>query len=773
MADDIAPDQTTRPSALADDDARMRCFKAWFRADAQHSSKWRKEAYEDFAFVAGEQYTREETDQLREQGRIPITFNRTLGIVKAVAGTEINGRHEIKFVPRGNEDTQVNDLLTGASKWLADGCDAEDEESEAFQDALVCGMGWNEARMSYEEDPEGKYLQDCVDPLQMWWDRKARKKNLADATRVWRVVKMARQDAKEKFPDVDEGILDATWTTGYEYGDEPKSYEEKVKRFENTGEYTDDELRIVQLQWYEKETYYKVADPTSGKMVDLDAGQHKRLMARAKKLGVPEPRSAKLTRRVYKQAWLGQELLEPVEDAPFKDRFSWACITGEPDHNGGTWFGFVRVARDPQRWSNLWLLQTQYILNSSAKGGIMAETSAFKDQRQAEESWAKQDRITWVSDRALSGEHKKIDFKPVAQFPSGYFQMMEFAVMSIPQVTGINYEFMGQKDVNQPGVLENMRKMAAMTILATMFDSLRRFRKIIGRLRLFVIQNFISDGRLIRITNQPQAVPLMKEKTAGEYDVVVDDAPTSPNQKERNWAIIADLLPAFKDQLAANPHVLMEVLKYSPLPADLVVQIEQAMAKPNPEQEEAKAIAKATAVAKLNQLQSTADLNQSKSGASEATAMYDIAMAEHLLKKNDNEAGLGELATAAHKAAQIETERAKAEKLRAEVPKTHAETAGEIAGIHKTHAEAVSKHADAHATRRETDTPKTNGKASAASAPVRDEVLHAHLAALSQHAASQTAAMNALVQHATTAKRRIPHRDASGRITHVDEVSAQ
>jgi hypothetical protein len=261
MADDVAPNQTTRPSALADDEQRMRVFKAWFRADAQHCSKWRKEAYEDFAFVAGEQYTKEETDQLREQGRVPITFNRTLGIVKAVAGTEINGRHEVRFIPRGNEDTQVNELLTGASKWLADGCDAEDEESEAFQDALVCGMGWNEARMDYEEDPAGKYLQDCVDPLQMWWDRKARKKNLSDSTRMWRVVKMAKQDAKERWPECDEAMLDATWTTGYEQGDEPKSYEEKVKRYENSGEFEDDEIRIVQLQWYEKETYYKAANP--------------------------------------------------------------------------------------------------------------------------------------------------------------------------------------------------------------------------------------------------------------------------------------------------------------------------------------------------------------------------------------------------------------------------------------------------------------------------------------------------------------------------------
>jgi hypothetical protein len=214
------------------------------------------------------------------------------------------------------------------------------------------------------------------------------------------------------------------------------------------------------------------------------------------------------------------------------------------------------------------------------------------------------------------------------------------------------------------------------------------------------------------------------------------------------------------------------------LPADLVTSIEQAMAQPNPAQDEAKQIAKATAIAKLNQMQSAAELNNSKSGATQATAIYDVAMAEHLLAKADDKAGLKELTDAAHKAAQIGTEQAKAAKLRAEVPQAHAKTAAELVGLGKTHAETVATHADAAATRQGLLAP-TNGNGARAPAPAparptaRDEVLHAHLEALSRHAASQTAAMNALVRHATAPKRRIPHRDVSGRITHVDEVTAQ
>ena len=67
----------------------------------------------------------------------------------------------------------------------------------------------------------------------------------------------------------------------------------------------------------------------------------------------------------------------------------------------------------------------------------------------------------------------------------------------------------------------------------------------------------------------------MRDKTFGEYDVVVDDTPTSPNQKEANWAIIQPLLAIFKDQLMQNPKVFAEMLENSPLPSRLVEMIKK------------------------------------------------------------------------------------------------------------------------------------------------------------------------------------------------------
>jgi len=132
----------SRPSTL-DKLTMLRILKHWFWDDAQHSAQWRIEAKKDFDFKAGHQWEPEEKSQLNESLRPEVVFNRSLTIIKAVAGFEINGRHEIQFLPRNLTDTAVNEVLTGASKWMADECDAEDEESEAFQDCITCGMGWS------------------------------------------------------------------------------------------------------------------------------------------------------------------------------------------------------------------------------------------------------------------------------------------------------------------------------------------------------------------------------------------------------------------------------------------------------------------------------------------------------------------------------------------------------------------------------------------------------------------------------------------------------
>src|SRR3990167_2294494 len=164
--------------------------------------------------------------------------------------------------------------------------------------------------------------------------------------------------------------------------------------------------------------------------------------------------------------------------------------------------------KDPQRWANKWLSQIMHIMNSNAKGGLLAERGAFVNPRRAELELSDPASITFLNDGGLG----KVQPKPTLPYPEGLDRLMAFAIGSIRDVTGVNVELMGMTNRSQPGVLEYQRRQAGVTLLAGFFNALRRYRKEQGRLVLDFIQTYLADGRLIRIDSSggPRFIPLLR-----------------------------------------------------------------------------------------------------------------------------------------------------------------------------------------------------------------------------------------------------------------------
>ncbi len=596
------------PSALSDL-ALFETLQQWFYGNRDHSQEWRKDAKEWFRFVSGEQWNEKDRAYLDSQNRPVITFNRTLPMLKSVAGIEVNSRMEATFLPRVTEDEQqisANEVLSAANQWMGDNCDAEDEQSEAFWDTLVCGMGWTEGRLDYDEDPDALYVEDKVNPLEMYWDRNARKKNLTDRQNQFRLRKMTLNEARNfveglGIANIPDEELDAQWATESDANSEkPRPIEERRKREENAAQFDPKAMvHLVQAQWIEYEQYFRALDPATGQLVSLEAEQH----AALKKTMGGMLRSVPMRRKVYKQAILGGSLLGTVKPTLSRSGFTINCITGDKNTDKGTFFGIVKTLRDPQQWANKWLSQSMHILNTTAKGGILAEEDAFDDIREAQITYARPDAVTMVKPGAI--QKGKIMAKPGAGIPTGYQGLLEFAISSIRDTTGINLELLGASVGDQPGIVVAQRKQAAMTILATTFDSFRRFRKINARMRLCFIQDYFSDGRLVRIKGKDgvqRGIRLIRDKTAGEYEVVVADAPTSTTQKEQIWALFEQLMPILQPFMNGRPDVALAVLEYSGLPSQVIETLRGLANQPTPPlqaQEHQLGVAKQTAEIKL------------------------------------------------------------------------------------------------------------------------------------------------------------------------------
>jgi hypothetical protein len=583
-ADQAAPDQ----------EALFKKLKGWFLADYDQQAEWREAAREDFAFTSGEQLSESDKQTLRDMSRPIIVMNRVEPIIDSVSGSEVANRQQVQFIPRKQGDVQVNEVLTSAAKWFRDQCDAEDEESDAFREMVVCGMGWTETRLDYEDDPDGAPRVERRDPLEMVWDSTARKRNLVDMRRLFHVCRnIPIEEARALCPSDD--FEDADYNAAWVDTTDSKEPHHNTSQFYNKdglgdGEEADKTVTMVRAQWWERVAVWRVADPTNpDNILTLEKDEFENLGKKAKLAGA-ELRFAKQTRRVFKQAYLGAILLE-IGEAPCQDRFSFQCLTGKRDRNKNTFYGLVRAMKDPARWSNKWMSQTMHIMNTSAKGGIMAERGGFfENDLEGEESFARQDQVTYLKSGALSGANPKFAQKPQTAFPSATFQLMEFAINSLRDVTGVNVEILGQQTAaGQAAALDLQRKQSAMVILQPLFDSLRRYRKEQGRLLLYLIENYLSDGRLIKIvgSDEAQYVPLVRQPGVSTYDVIVDDSPSSPNQKEATWAMLQQILPVVGKMLP--PTTWLALLKYSPLPTSAQKDISDSLAQsqqnqpPNPE----------------------------------------------------------------------------------------------------------------------------------------------------------------------------------------------
>src|ERR1700675_4714961 len=447
------------------------------QAAKRFSQKWHTEARDDFDFIAGDQWKPEDQELLRIQNRPDVTFNYSEKMIDAVAGAEVSNRQEVVYKPRQIENDQLGELWTNAGRWVRDECNAEDEETDAFRDALICGMGWVHTKMDYSENKDGMPVMNRADPMEMFWDPAAIKPGLADRRFDAHGVWMDNHLIDLKWPD------EAPWAsddqqpgntgiirTGHRYPDDGTA------DYQDDREQHYDQTMVYHYECMEMEPYFRVATG-NGQIQEIQAEDFSRMKSKIDQYGL---KYVKEFKKVYYRGFLADERVLEFSKAAVQTGFCRHCITGKRNRNKNTWYGLTKVMKDPQRWANKWLAQIMFIINSNAKGGIMAEQGAFVDSRKAEDEWAKPNSVTMLNVGGIA----KIQQKAMTPYPSGLSQLMEFALNALPQVTGINLEALGLADRDQANVLEQSRKQAAYGLLAPVFDSLRRYRKMQGKVLL-------------------------------------------------------------------------------------------------------------------------------------------------------------------------------------------------------------------------------------------------------------------------------------------------
>ena len=177
-------------------------FRRYFKESIDFWRDWQREAREDYDFVRGKQWSKEDQDRFAESGRPAITVNRIKPLVNILSGYQRLNRYDIEFLPRTNDDSQICQVRKGMTKYILDQCGFDNEESNAFMDCAISGLGW--LAVEYEMDESGEDGEAKVtrcDPFGMYVDPEAHRDDFSDAKYICRAKWVDKSELKEIYPE--------------------------------------------------------------------------------------------------------------------------------------------------------------------------------------------------------------------------------------------------------------------------------------------------------------------------------------------------------------------------------------------------------------------------------------------------------------------------------------------------------------------------------------------------------------------------------------------
>lgn len=584
-----------------------------------HTTEWRRETEESYDYIAGRQYSEQDIKKMEDELRPIVTFNRSDVYVNAIVGLEALNQKELKYVSRSAspEQSMQSELLTSAADYVAEDSQANAKHSYAFWDLVVCGMGWTSIRMDYTTNLQGEIAVERLSPLQMYWDKRATERNLADSRWRAHVKALPAEEVKERWPDKFDLIQQPALmmpSTGISI---PADSTERLEWLDrNRVPVTlEDEIWVVRYQWYELNDVYPV--PIGEQLQYLEKKDYDTLLKQVEQMapGIDKRalRVKPMKQRKYYQAFIAGTVI--LERTQLKcDHFTINAMTGKYDHTKGVWYGIMRALKSPQEYLNKLYSAILHIINSNSKGGVLAENGVFENPDSAQVDWARPDRIVFVKKNSIA-EGRLIQ-KEVGSYPNGLDRLMVFAMEMFSHTSGVNIELLGLAEKAQPGVLEAQRKQAGMTILSWAFDSYADYKRTYGKVLAKYIIKYLADDRMIRIAGDKgyEFKRLSANDLGLEYDVVVDEAVNSPDEKGRTFGVLMNLLPMLVKQGQQLPPGIYD---YLPLPTSLAQELKQ-QAQGDPQQAQLAQMAQQLAMS----------LQQAEVSKTEAEANNQNAQAE-------------------------------------------------------------------------------------------------------------------------------------------------
>jgi hypothetical protein len=575
---------------------KLKKAKEYFVRAVDADVKWQTEARSDFKFRDGDQWTTEEKKILEEELRPVLTFNLTKSSVDLIMGMNEDNKIVHRASPTEPTDGFLAEVLNDVADWVQETNEFELEEDSALESAAICGRGF--VGIDFVPDPKkfGEIEMSEVEIAvhEVHFDPAARRKDLGDASYICWDRWLTMPEFNMRYPTIkgkrlediisagrmfgintiaEANIPQAAFEIPYDVSSDDSDYETPLDM--NFYDKSKEMVRVIHMEYWDTFQRYFIWNPEAKVWDEAPEKPNEEVKAMfLEEFGQEMVVEVVQDRKVKWLQFIGDVILFDGDSPLPYGGFSIVPVFAYADVSKRTMnhFGLVRLMRDPQKEINKRWSQALNMLNQQVQPGIYAETDAFVDAQQAQQSMKEAGAITWTNAGALTGG--KIKERTVPTFPNAPMQMEQFSQDIMKKITGINPDLLGQdRGRQEPGVVVRLRQQQGITLLKPLFKSYNKAKKELFKRQLAIIMAYMPDEQILRILGQNERYEVDKE-TGVITDTVTEMQASFRDVRNLEYNIATEESPGNMSKRMLEMTALLEMQKQG-FPVDPLQIIEK------------------------------------------------------------------------------------------------------------------------------------------------------------------------------------------------------
>lgn len=463
--------------------------------------------------------------------RRQFNFNRIRRITNMITGYQRQHRKSTICTPIENSDEQTSNQFSKILLWDDQKNHVLETISDAFDGAIVTGMNLLSVWMDYRNDPvNGDIAVDNVAFNGYLIDPYFKKMDLSDCNSIWTRKYLSRNQVKSLLPGRESELVDMKgWgNRDGKFQFMPESYN-----------YGMQDLLMYDEFWYLDSRKQKLlCDVQTGETMEW-RGQDEDLKDFLR--AYPQIHTLDQDIQTVKLAIVVQGKVMYNGPNPLNiDRYPFVPVWAyyEPQMADFPWRiqGVVRGLRDAQYLYNRRRVIELDILESQITSGFMYKENALVNPK----------------DVFLQGQGRGLALKANAQpgvdvvkieapqIPPSMIQLSELLGKEVQEISGVSEELLGMADDDKAGVLSMLRQGANLTTLQGLFDNLDVAQKMLGDIRISLVQANWTPGKVQRVIAEEPS-PQFYNRAFGKYKAIVEDGLNTSTQRQMQFAQLLQL----------------------------------------------------------------------------------------------------------------------------------------------------------------------------------------------------------------------------------------